>query len=235
MKWLALACSAILLTGCARLPKNTVDLSSTRIHFKFKVDGRIRTGSEQGGSGQAYIYMVALRLSEEENPTDTGPIPIIGPPWGNGFVGGNATHFVQWDPAQANEFTIYKFINSDLLQWQTLGYPVAFQPVVQGTSWIEFEVALSQLEPDATQAAKIRSVQVNFLTMDSAPQTGNSKLWDALGDGRLPSEINQYLVIPLRANGLYTNQRAGGIEPVGDQIDPDLDMSDWSVEVRLQQ
>ena len=231
--WALMGLLLVGLGGCAKFPATDAGTVTTRLTFKMRMDGPIRTGTESGAGGVPYVYIVALRLSQDDNPTTEGPIPGIAPPWGNGFVAGNATHYIAWDPTASSEFTIYRFINPELQQWAATGIPVTFRPVTPGDNQIEFEVDLAQLEPNPDEAAKVRSIQVNFLTMDSVPQTGSSKEWDALGDRRLPSEINTFLTATVRANGLFNNQRAGEIEPRLDQSDPALDLVDWSLEVRL--
>ena len=62
-------------------------------------------------------------------------------------------------------------------------------------------------------------------------QAPASKVWDALGDERIPSEINDYIVVNLQAPGIYNNARYGNIEPQGDCSDPALDIIDFSVQV----
>ena len=70
--------------------------------------------------------------------------------------------------------------------------------------------------------------------MDTVPQgSAGSKKWDALGDGRLPSEINTPITISVRTGGTYNNTTFSNLEPRGDVIDPDLDIVDWQIEVRL--
>lgn len=222
------------LAGCARTPAGGGVSTGTRLIFTMRMDSAVRTGTETGSGGIPYIYMVALRTSDQTNPTDQGPIPVVAPPWGNGFVAGNATHFVWWDPTQVNQYTIYRFTDALLNQFAAVGVPVNDLDVRQGDSVLQFEINLGQLEADPVALAKLKSLQVNFLTMDRIPQTGSDKLWDAIGDGRLPSQVNHFLTISLLQNGTYTNQRSGEIEPRGDQPDPSLDIVDWSIEVRLQ-
>jgi hypothetical protein len=70
--------------------------------------------------------------------------------------------------------------------------------------------------------------------MDRIPQgSSTEKVWDALGDSRLPSGINQYVTIPLNLNGFYDNERFQDLEPPNDVQDPSLDIIDWSIEVRV--
>ena len=216
--------SSLLIGGCAKLPDVGVGGRSKRLLFKFRVAGEIRN---------QYVYIVALRPSLEATPPTQGPIPVIAPPWGNGFVAGGVTHFVRWDPFQSPRFLVYAFRDLNLLDFFQTGTPINVVDVNPGDKTIQFELELSQLAPVNTD--QYQSIQVNFLTMDRVPQgTTGSKVWDALGDGRLPGQVNEYISVPLRTSGLYDNARFGGLEPPNDTIDPDLDITDFSVEVRSQ-
>lgn len=220
--------------GCARYPNAGGGAGTTRLTFTMNTDGPVRFGTESGAAGVPYIYMVAIRTSTDVNPTTTGPIPIVAPPWGNGFVAGGATHFVWWDPTQSSsQYTIYRFIDSTLQQWASVGIPTNVDIVSPGSSTLRFEVDMAQLEPDPLLRVQIKSVQVNFLTMDRIPTGGTSKFWDALGDGRLPSEINTWITIPVQSDRLVNNSNSGLLEVRGDQLEPALDLVDWQVEVSV--
>lgn len=233
MRRFAAIFAAASMAGCAKFP-SVPEATSTRLVISMTLSGPVRTGLDPGDNGVPYVYMVAFRPSEDANPVEQGPIPVVAPPWGNGFVAGGCTHFVWWDPTQANEYTLYQFRDQNLQQWFALGVPVNIVQVRPGMRTITFEVDLRQLAPSLDDANKFQSIQVNFLTMDRVPISGSSKFWDALGDGRLPNEVNTYLTIPLSVSATYTNQRAGDIEPDGDTPDPALDLVDWSIDVRRQ-
>lgn len=223
----------LALAGCAKFPSSGGNTGGKLLIFRMRVDGKIRTGEEPGSAGQPFVYMVALRPSLSSNPIEQGPIPVIAPPWGNGFVAGNCTHFIWWNPLQFPRYAIYAFQDPELNTYTQVGVPINYRDVTPGSKEIYFEINLSQLEPDPEVAVRLESIQVNFLTMDRIPQSGSVKFWDAIGDGRIPSQINDYLVIPLRTSAVYQNSD-NDIEPRGDQADPDLDIVDWSVEVRIQ-
>ncbi len=224
-----------LSTGCAKFPSTIGPDSGTRMTFTMNVDGKIRNGTEPGSIGLPYIYMVALRFSTDPNPTTQGPIPVVAQPWGNGFVAGNATHYVWWNPQLSPRYGIYKFVDPQLNNSILLGSPITFEEVVTNAKRILFTINLAQLFPDKTERDSLRSVQVNFLTMDRIPTSGSNKFWDALGDGRQINQINDYILLPLKQNGTYNNIRSGLIEPQGDVPDPDLDIIDWQVEIQLAQ
>lgn len=179
-----------------------------------------------------YVYIVALNPSTEDNPTTQGPIPVIAPPWGNGFVAGQARYFVGYNFLIPGQFNLYRFVDANLNEYEFAGIPVVFEEVTPGTNRLRFELTLGQLASSAAEAATYRSLQINFLTMDRVPQSGSAKSWDALGDGRLPSEINSPITVSLRFSRTYTNATFFNLEPRGDVADPDLDIVDFIVEVR---
>lgn len=140
-----------------------------------------------------------------------------------------------WDPTAATAYTVQKFVDPAVLDsWFPIGTPILTTPVTVGSRRIGFELDLAQLFPLQAERDALRSMQVNIMTMDRVPQSGSSKLWDALGDSTQSTSINDYLLIPLRTSALYNNSRSGNLEPTGDVSDPQLDISDWSVEVKLQ-
>jgi hypothetical protein len=221
-----LLAGALALAGCAKFPGGGGGQGSTRLIFELELDGPINPN---------FVYIVALRPSTEDVPTTQGPIPVIAPPWGNGFVAGGVTHFVRWDVTQSPHYLIYQFRDSQLIDYFERGVPITFQEVEPGGRILRFEIELTQIAASQAEAESFRTLQVNFLTMDGVPQgSGGDKSWDALGDGRLPSEINEYVNIPLRTAGVYDNRRFQDLEPRGDNPDPALDILDWSVEVRPQ-
>lgn len=214
----------LILAGCAKLPDAPVGAGGTRLAFTITLAREVN---------ENYVYMVALRPSTDPNPPEQGPIPVIAPPWGNGFVAGTVTHFVSWANIQSPRYLLYRFRDALLIDYFALGAPVNYVDVLPGGKVLRFEIDLAQIAPDVATAETYQSLQFNILTNDRIPQgaTG-TKNWDALGDGRLPSEINTPITIPLRTSGTYDNARYFDLEPNGDVADPDLDIVDWKVEVR---
>lgn len=196
-----------------------------------RVDTRLRTGLEEGGNGLPYVYIVALRLSTDPSPTDTGPIPVV-VPGGNGFVAGNATHYVLWNPLASPSFQIWKFNDATLDSATFTGVPINYTPIRVGDSTLQFEIDMSQLVPVA-DVPTIQSIQANFLSMNNTNTSGGGRLWDALGDGGDLSQINSYFTFQPVSAVTYTDLSTGSIEPQGDVADPELDIVDWSIEVRL--
>jgi len=225
LRLLAVLLLALLLGACARFPSTGGGSGTARLIFEMELDGAINPN---------FVYIVAMNPSTEDNPTTQGPIPVIAPPWGNGFVEGGVTHFVRWDTTQSPHYLVFQFRDAQHIEFFERGVPVNYLEVEPGGKILRFEIELIQIAADLAEAQSFRTLQVNFLTMDNVPQ-GNSgdKSWDALGDGRLPGTINEFVNIPLRTSGVYDNRRFQDLEPVGDNPDPALDIKDWSVEVRL--
>lgn len=219
------------MVGCAKLPDGGIGGGTTRLVIRMRMRNAINPN---------FIYMVALRPSTDANPPELGPIPVIAPPWGNGFVAGEATHFVEWANPLSPKYQLFQFRpGTDLIEYFSLGVPAAYTDVIPGTSTtIEFELNLSQLAASEAEAETFQTLQLNFLTMDRIPQGSlGSKNFDALGDGRLSTSINSPITIPLRNSGTYDNSTAQftDLEPEGDVLpssEPSLDIIDWSIEVR---
>lgn len=89
-----------------------------------------------------------------------------------------------------------------------------------------------------------RYVQINLLATDNVPvnsvRPDEQKTWDALGDGRVTGEINTYLTIPLDQDATYSEVQRN-IEPPDNDVrerlegvinEPDLDIRDWTIEIR---
>lgn len=225
MKLAAACVFACLAASCAKFPASGPGTETRRLVFRMTVAGQLRDG---------YIYIIAMRPSNDLNPTTQGPIPVIAPPWGNGFVAGNAHSFVRWDRLQSPQYNLYAFRDPNLNEWFLRGAPLNYVDVPIDGRTLQFEIDLAQIAATVPDALLYRSIQVNFLTMDRAPQgtSGGSKSWDALGNGNVSSEINSFVTIPLITTGIYDNARFFDLEPAGDNPDPDLDIVDWSIEVR---
>jgi len=224
-------CAVLLCIGCAKFPDSGTSDFTKRLLFTMTVDSQLRTGLEEGGTGFPYVYIFAIRLSTEVSPIDEGPIPVVIPS-GNGFVAGNATHYILWNPLASPSYQIWEFEDETLNSSVQTGVPISFTPIEQGDKTLQFEIDLSQLVPVA-EVDGVRSIQVNFLTMNNTNTSGGGRLWDALGNGDIPTEINSYFTFQPNFSQTYTNLNTGEIEPQGDVVDPDLDIVDWSVEVRL--
>lgn len=216
----------LFLCSCARFPA-TLTTDATRVIVSMEVRGQIRSD---------YIYIVAIRTSTEVNPIGDGPVPVVSFPTNNGFVAGNVNYFVQWSP-DTQQYTLYRFTSADASFFTPSGIPINSVPVTGGGRRLQFELSAEQIVTAAGTSNTLQSLQVNFLTMNRLlnASAGSSRIIDALGDTRLITELNSPIRIPLATSGIYDNNRFSFIEPlVSDCPDPDLDISDWSIEVRRQ-
>ncbi|MHB8636382.1 MAG: hypothetical protein ACYC96_07910 [Fimbriimonadaceae bacterium] len=217
-----------LCAGCAKFPTGSTGVTSKRVTFTMTIAGALNPN---------YVYIVALNPSSILNPTTTGPIPVVAPPWGNGFVAGGCTYFVEWIPTQSPDYGIFQFTDATLNNFVQTGTPVTYVDPQSGGHVLNFTIDLSQIAASVDLANQYQSIQVNFLTMDRTPRgsSGGSKNWDAIGDSNNPGQINDYLTIPLRVDGTYNNAYYSNIEPAGDVVsdnDPALDIIDFSIQVQ---
>lgn len=212
------------LSACARFP-DTPDVGGVRrIVVEVQVAGRIRPD---------YHYFVLFNLSND--PTgQAGPVPVIAPPWGNGFAAGAFTHFMRFDNLQpAGGYALYRVApNTNLSVFQYLGAPRFSEPVGAQSDRLRFEIDLTQFIPNPVDAQQMQFIQVNIIATDRIPIDPNDltpKVVDALGDRALG--VAQYLNIRIDQNRILRNADTN-LEPRGDVPDPDLDIVDWRVEVR---
>ncbi len=214
----------VSLAGCAKFP-TTVDPDSTRVIFKMTVKGEINP---------SYVYVIPIRASIDPNPVGDGPIPVLQFPNANGFVQGNVNFFVLWTP-DTQQYTIYKFRDSSLIFFDPIGTPINITEVTAGSRALGFEISMEQLFPGTS--SQYQALQVNFLTMNrKLDQAGAFRNLDCLGNTNLQTEFNEPVKIPLATTGIYDNVRFNFIEPLSvDCPDPDLDIDDWSIEVRRPQ
>lgn len=243
MKWYAVWPAGLALSllpaGCAKSPPGQTSGTGPQLILSMTVAGRIRPD---------YSYFVLFNSANDTSGT-TGPIPVVSTPWGNGFATGRAsgnglTHFVRYDPSQPQGgFGVYAVVpGSDARTFQYLGAPVQ---ATATNSTLQFRIPLSQLATQAIPAGSLRAIQVNFLATNIIPQDPNyagTKFFDALGDARQPGGVNDYITVSTTQSAIYQNSDRA-LEPSGDVTeagngvfrpvnDPDLDITDWRVEVR---
>ncbi|MBL8066259.1 MAG: hypothetical protein JNM34_10435 [Chthonomonadaceae bacterium] len=222
--------------GCAKFPQTGDNLLTKRLVFTAKLSGKVRTGLT--GGQQPYIYVFALRLSTDANPRDRGPVPVTSF-GGNGFVAGNCTHYVVFNPGSTNPYEIWQFQDTQLNNRFQTGVAINFEDPRGGgrPNILKFEIDMSQLVP-AADVNSIQSVQCNILTMDRLALSSSGHDWDAFGDGNIVSQDNTFLTFQTKSTRTISNTQTQ-LEPSSEDVrgsnDPDLDLRDWSVEIRLQQ
>jgi hypothetical protein len=214
------------LLGCARFPAN-FQPDATRVVFRMTVRGQIRSD---------YVYVFPIRTSTDPNPIGDGPIPTLQFPTSNGFVEGHVQYFVLWTP-DTQQYTLYKFTDSTLTFYNAVGTPLNPIDVTPGSRTLGFELSLEQLVDTPGTSKQLQVLQVNFLTMNKRldQSNGSTRIIDCLGNTNLLTDFNEPVKIPLATTGLYDNARFNFLEPLEpDCPDPDLDISDWSVQVNRQ-
>lgn len=202
-----------------------------------------------GPVNDTYHYYLLIRNAADASGQN-GPIPVIVPPYLNGFATGqNAatagfTDFVEYSRNQrqptASGFGLYHLpdgINGDPNRniYAARGEP-EYAEATPGTAVLRFELDLSRLqpasgEPDPNDGQLPQYLQVNILATTTTPTDpivpDPRKYVDAFGDQRLGSgSFNRYLTIDTTQNRLYESSTVPGdqsYEPTGDTYPSDLD------------
>lgn len=222
----ALLCAALLATGCARTPTGAVRAPARQIVLEVTVAGRIQPNLQ---------YYLALDLDADPN---TGPLPVIGPPWGNGWGTGSITHYVVIRGGQALVFRVRP--NTNLLETEPLGRPFDFRPPTPAAPG-RIVVTLD-LDTLVTPATELPTFTYNVIATDLTPldpQFPGPKLVDGFGRSG-----NQFVTLSALQNRTFAN---GDLSPPLETPDdairapdltpanaPDLDIADWRVEIRRQ-
>ncbi len=203
-------------------------------------------------SGQidpANFYYVVINANANGAAGQPGPVPVISAPWGNGFVAGTATHFIEFNGALPGDgYAVYGFVpGTNLQQFAALSAPIQDTPP-GGSSTLEFRIPLSELATSAVPTASIQSLQINFINTNFIDVNPNDvtppspKYFDALGNTLVQSQINDYISLPTAQDATYddaviqdeaegdTVQAVGGGVSVPSE-QPNLDIKDWSVQI----
>lgn len=215
---IAVLALAFLLCGCAKFPSNQVQPSGKQLVITMTVAGRLNP---------SYFYFVAFNTNGD---TTQGPVPVVGPPWGNGWGTGNITFFVRYTQGVYRIFRIVPGTNN-LGIVDTGAQPIGFVDPGPSGKTLRFTIDVSQIATTELPADQLESLTVNFISTDIQPEDPNfpgPKYYDGLGETG-----NDFLTISLAGNRLYSNSEFN-IEPSGDVLngDPDLDITDWSIEVQ---
>lgn len=226
----------VFTSGCAKAP-NSVATNQSQLIVTLTVAGQINPN---------YYYFVLF--NNTSNPSSSvGPIPVINTPWGNGFATGEFTSFMRYNQSQPNAgYEMFSITpGTNLLSFQYLGAPSQYTAVSSGGNTLRFQIPLSQLATSRISADQINSLQVNFITTDYIPVDPNASItknFDALGDARA-NVINSPITISTQQSRVYHNSDFPPAEPSGDVTTtgngtfanvnmPDLDIVDWTIEVR---
>lgn len=205
---LLLAGGALLASGCARAPGGGG--SGVRLVVTLRFDGPVNDN---------FQYFFLIRNANDASGQN-GPVPIIAPPYLNGFATGqNAatagfTDFVEYSRVQrqatASGYAVYHLpggINGDPNRniFAARGEPDFAVPPSGSRQVLQFELDLSRLqpgsgEPDPNNGQTPRYLQINVVATTTTPtdpqNVDPNKYLDAFGEQRTGSgSFNQFVTI----------------------------------------
>ena len=129
-----LVATLMLVSGCAEYPSSgSGSGSGAMLNITMSVSGTINPN---------YFYFVTFNNINDPHGV-TGPIPVIAPPWGNGFVAGAATSYVEYSSALPGDgYLLYNFTNSTLQSSSAVGAPSQDTAVQSGGNTIQLRQVL---------------------------------------------------------------------------------------------
>ena len=257
---LAALCAAgclLSLAGCANQPPNQNMLSGKRLKVTATFSGFINPSYH-------YFFLINNAGNRNAHGPVAVFHPPYGNGFatGSGGAADGFTDFVQFDSAQPGNagYSLYHVISgSNLSRFSNPVNPInAARPNpsdITGKT-LQFEIDLSQLITDAngntlstagaaTMARNLQYLQVNFIATDRIPidaATEQNTRVDSLGDTRSGAGRGSFLIVDLLQNTTYDNTHAsfdGVQEPSdydvsGPDVEPSLDLRDWSVQISQQ-
>jgi len=216
------------LTGCAKFPAGGA-VTGKQLVLTMKVRGRINPIDPTDPSIRRH-YFIAI---DNDNNPNTGPWAAIYPPYGgNGWVTSQdanhsvgLTSYVQYDATNQEGYIYGVLPGSFFLNVTPPQNPIRAE-LLEGGSTLRVVVDFSQIATTAIPADQIKQLDINFITTNSLPLTGEpvlGRIWDGLG----PSGKN-YVTVDTTNDRLYYDYNSDGPAVT----DPDLDIVYWSVEVQ---
>jgi hypothetical protein len=154
----------------------------------------------------------------------TGPVPVVAPPYGNGYAAGAFTNYVEYNGGQpgGTNFNFYA-VDKTLFNSQPLGTGYLIQKQAAGNT-LTFQLPLAALATSSVSAAAINSLQVNFIATNVVPPNGQdiatAKYFDALYPPQ--QNGNSYINLIIRdasqtlLTNTFTNLGSGVNESSGD-------------------
>ena len=178
---LLLAAPALLLAGCAKSPSGgiTSPTSGPQLLITMTVAGSINAANYY------YVLFNVNMTPNGNNSGPTGPVPVVAPPYVNGFAAGAFTNYVEYNQGVPGG-TGFGFYNIDptLRTFNYLGssgYLVA--SLVSGNT-LSFQLPLARLATSTVSVDQIQTLQINFVTTNTVQVAGNDfstpKYFDAL-------------------------------------------------------
>jgi hypothetical protein len=182
---------------------------------------------------QYYFFVINNANSAANAQVAPGPIPVLGPPYGNGFATGSNsstagfTDFVEFGGGN-NGYTMYHVVGNPPDPNITTDLKAEARPVTaivpdpndpNTANQLEFEIDLSQLIYDAngvplvnqsqtlSEARAIRYLQVNIIATNSVPvnTTTSGKQVDSMGDTTDPTFQTSFLLLDLNQAGTVSS------------------------------
>jgi hypothetical protein len=205
-------------TGCARYPAEIIGQQYNLLIMDLTVSGDINPN---------YYYYWAIDTAAG----DTGPLPVIqGPFFGNGWGTGAITHYVEFTN---NQFRVFRFEPGTEPQENKvieLGPPYDSARQADG---LRVELDLDTLKANPADPPP-RSVHLNFITVNVLVLAGDLPTADRAYDGLGPTGNNYLRSVSLQEERVIANTQGGfSYEAPNDTDAPDIDLTDWRVEVRL--
>lgn len=229
---------SLAVVGCARLPPSRNALSGRRLVVTLRFRQPINPN-------YSYFFLI----NNAGDPNAPGPIPVLLPPYGNGFATGPGgqrafTDFVRFDNQQVQGYAVYHVVadagNNE--NYVRTGRPVnavlpTSDPTLTGSYELRFELDLSQLVTDASgnpladpveavnQARNIRFLQVNVVATSLVPidpATPVVKLTDAFGDTRTPLGASSWLTLDTTQIGRVFRSSDFIGQPIEEPTTPDV-------------
>lgn len=249
------AVPALLLAGCAKAPSSgiTSPTSGPQLLVTMTVAGVINSG---------YYYFVLFNVNNTPSANNSGPtepVPIVAPPYVNGFAAGAFTNYVEYNQGVpgGTGFGFYS-IDSRLTTPNYLGstgYLVTSQ--VTGST-LSFQLPLARLATAAVPVDQIQTLQINLVATNTVQVVGNDfstpKYFDALyppdqsGNNFVNVRVRNTAGGPVQQlNYLNTNIEGGGdvaqfvngfpvtVSGVQNGVTvADLDITDFTLRLNLQ-
>ncbi|HUT73849.1 MAG TPA: hypothetical protein VM221_03305 [Armatimonadota bacterium] len=204
----------VLGVGCARMPSTVsgAPVPSRQLIVRFTLASPVNP---------AYHYFIAIDTNG--NPND-GPVPIVANP--SAPIPATGVPLIISDAAVPPAFYV-QYHQGAFFQYRDLAF--TGPPYQAGITQDELTIAvIIDLDQVTTTAAHL---ELNIITADRLLPP-DAQFIELNYDGLGPT-ANSYLILPLEVSGVYTNADAVVPEGAGDASLPALDITDWSVEVRL--
>lgn len=206
------------LSGCARTPEGLTARRENQLLVEIEFADVIDPGSFQ--------YFFAIGTDPAASP---GPVPVVAPPWGNGWGAGNIDYVVRLFNLSPTAPTLFRVVGENLLNYEEFNEALLSSvPLGPTSQTLSFSLDLNLLrKPDGTLPDTLR---FNIIATDVVPYNSTNpvrKQVDFLGSGGDALEIN------VRENGrTYQNRDSLTPEPGGDVLIPSIDITDWRIEVQ---